>query len=128
MKLLFDTHLLIWAARSPKRLPPEARKQMDDPDNELVFSAANIWEVAIKGSLGRADFEFDPRVVRRNLLDNGYLELPIDSEHAAAVRDLPPIHRDPFDRVLVAQSIVEGIALLTHDPIVARYGGLVRAV
>ena len=128
MKLLFDTHLLIWAVRSPKRLSADARRQIDDPDNELVFSAANIWEVAIKSSLGRADFQFDARVLRRNLLDNGYLELSIDSEHAAAVGDLPPIHRDPLDRILIAQSAVEGIALLTHDPVVARYGGLVRAV
>ncbi len=128
MKLLLDTHLLLWAARSAKRLPPGARELIDDADNELAFSAANIWEVAIKGSLGRTDFHFDPRVLRRNLLDNGYIELSIASEHAAAVGDLPPIHRDPFDRILVAQSVVEGIALLTHDPIVARYGGLVRAV
>ena len=128
MKLLLDTHLLLWVAEPSKRLSADTRELIDDPDNEPVFSAASIWEVAIKGSLGRKEFRADPRLLRRSLLDNGYPELLIDSKHAAAVGDLPPIHRDPFDRILVAQSIVEGIVLLTHDPIVAQYGGLVRAV
>jgi PIN domain nuclease of toxin-antitoxin system len=128
MKLLLDTHLLLWAAEPAKRLSAIARKLIDDKDNEPVFSTASIWEVAIKGGLGRKDFRADPRLLRRRLLDSGYLELLIDSEHAATVGELPPIHRDPFDRILIAQSVVEGIALLTHDPIVARYAGLIRAV
>jgi PIN domain nuclease of toxin-antitoxin system len=93
-----------------------------------MFSAASLWEVAIKRGLGRSDFRVDPRLLRRGLLDNGYSELPITSEHAVAVDGLPPIHKDPFDRMLVAQAMVEGVALLTADPLVAQYPGPVRRV
>jgi PIN domain nuclease of toxin-antitoxin system len=109
-------------------LPNAAYLLVDDPDNELFFSVASIWEVAIKRGLGRPDFQVDPRVLRRGLLENGYGELPITSDHAVAVDLLPPIHKDPFDRILVAQAVVEAITLLTSDPIVARYPGPVRAV
>ena len=128
MKLLLDTHLLLWAAGQPKRLPAAARKLLSDADNELVFSAASLWEIAIKRGLGRDDFVVDARVLRRGLLDNGYAELPIRSEHAVAIDSLPPIHKDPFDRLLVAQATIEGITLLTADPMVARYPGPVRKV
>jgi PIN domain nuclease of toxin-antitoxin system len=128
LKLLLDTHLLLWAAGQPKRLSAEARRLIEDPENELLFSAASIWEVAIKSGLGREDFEADARVFRRELIDNGYVELVIRSEHAAATADLPPIHKDPFDRLLIAQSLVEGITLLTADPLVARYPQPVRRV
>ena len=128
MKLLLDTHLLLWAAGQPERIPTGARTLLDDPRNELLFSAASLWEVAIKRGLGRADFRADPRLLRRGLLDNGYGELPITSEHAVAADGLPAIHKDPFDRILVAQSIVEGIALLTADPVVAQYTGPIRKV
>jgi len=128
LKLLLDTHLLLWAAGQPERLSPAARTLLEDPLNELLFSAASLWEVAIKRSLGRPDFQVDPRLLRRGLLDNGYGELPVMSEHAVAVEGLPLIHKDPFDRILIAQSIVEGIALVTTDPLVARYNGTVRKV
>ena len=128
MKLLLDTHLLLWAAGSPDRLPAEARHLLADPQNELLFSAASMWEIVIKQSLGREDFQADARVLRRGLLDNGYAELMITSEHAVAIASLPPIHKDPFDRVLVAQSMVEGITLLTADSRVAQYPGPVRRV
>ena len=128
MKLLLDTHLLLWAAGEPEQLPVAALALLNDPRNELLFSAASLWEVAIKRGLGRPDFRVDPRLLRRGLLDNGYSELPITSEHAVAVDGLPPIHKDPFDRILVAQSIVEGIALLTADPLVAQYAGPIRKV
>jgi PIN domain nuclease of toxin-antitoxin system len=128
LKLLLDTHLLLWAAGQPEQLSATARSLLDDPGNELLFSAASIWEVAIKRGLGRADFVVDPRLLRRGLLDNGYDELPITSEHAVAIDGLPAIHRDPFDRLLIAQSIVEGIALLTTDPLVAQYSGPIRKV
>ncbi|HYA18604.1 MAG TPA: type II toxin-antitoxin system VapC family toxin [Bryobacteraceae bacterium] len=128
MKLLLDTHLLLWAAGQPKRLPAEARRLIEDPGNEPLFSPASIWEVALKSALGREDFQADARILRRGLLDNGYSELPVLSEHAAATADLPPIHKDPFDRLLIAQSLVEGIALLTADPLVARYSRSVRKV
>jgi len=128
MKLLLDTHLLLWAAGQPDRMPREARALIDAPENELFFSAASIWEVAIKRGLGREDFKADARLLRRGLLDNGYGELPVASEHAVAIEGLPPIHKDPFDRILVAQALVEGITLLTIDPLVAQYPGPVRAV
>jgi PIN domain nuclease of toxin-antitoxin system len=128
VKLLLDTHLLLWAAGQPEQLSTAARELLDDPQNELMFSAASLWEVAIKRGLGRSDFRVDPRILRRGLLDNGYSELPITSEHAVAVDGLPPIHKDPFDRILLAQAIVEGIALLTADPLLAQYLGPVRSV
>ena len=128
MKLLLDTHILLWAAGEPDRLPAEARELIADEDNELLFSAASLWEVAIKSGLGRADFVVDARLLRRGLLDNGYGELPVASEHAVAIDGLPPIHRDPFDRLLVAQAMVEGVTLLTVDELVAQYPGPVRKV
>lgn len=128
MKLLLDTHLLLWAAGQPDQLSAGAHSLIGDPQNELLFSSASLWEVAIKRGLGRSDFRIDPRLLRRGLLDNGYSELPITSEHAVAVDGLPPIHKDPFDRILVAQAIVEGIVLLTVDPWVAQYPGPVRSV
>ena len=128
MKLLLDTQLLLWAAGEPKKLSAKARRLITDTENELMFSAASVWEVAIKRALGRADFQVDTRLFRRGLLDNGYVELPIFSAHAVAVESLPPIHKDPFDRLLVAQSLVEGIVLLTSDATVAQYGGSIRLV
>ena len=128
MKLLLDTHLLLWAAGSPDRLPAAARSLLEDPQNEPIFSSASLWEVAIKHGLGRADFRVDARLLRRGLLDNGYGELPITSEHAVALDSLPSIHKDPFDRILIAQSMVEGITLLTADPLVARYPAPIRMV
>ncbi len=128
MKLLLDTHLLLWAAGQPDRLSADAHSLIEDIDNELLFSAASLWEVAIKRGLGREDFQADARLLRRGLLDNGYRELPIVSDHVVAIESLPPIHRDPFDRVLVAQATVEGITLLTLDPVVAQYPGPVRKV
>jgi len=128
LKLLLDTQLLLWAAGQPERLPVGARTAIDDARNQLMFSAASLWEIAIKSGLGRTDFRADARLLRRGLLDNGYDELAITSEHAVAITSLPPIHKDPFDRLLVAQSAVEGILLLTADPIVAQYPGPVRKV
>jgi PIN domain nuclease of toxin-antitoxin system len=128
MKLLLDTHLLLWAAGEPRRLSKQARSLIDDPDNELLFSAASLWEVAIKRGLGRKDFKVDTRLLRRGLLDNGYSELPIISDHVVATESLPPIHKDPFDRVLVAQATVEGITLLTVDSLVSQYPGPIRTV
>jgi len=128
MKLLIDTHLLLWAAQGVEHLPMGARTVMGEPENELFFSVASLWEIVIKCGLCREDFKVDPRVLRRSLLDNGYRELPILSEHAVAVATLPPIHRDPFDRLLVAQAIVEGITLLTADIQVAKYPGPVQRV
>ena len=128
MKLLLDTHVLLWAAGEPRRLSKQARALIDNPDNELLFSAASLWEVAIKRGLGREDFKVDARLLRRGLLDNEYRELPIISDHVVATESLPLIHRDPFDRILVAQATVEGITLLTIDSLVSQYPGPIRTV
>lgn len=126
MKLLIDTHLLLLAASEPDRLPLAALAEIENTANELVFSAASLWEVAIKTGLGRADFTVDPRLLRRGLLDNGYQELAVTGEHAVGVAALPPIHKDPFDRILVSQAMVEEITLITVDELVARYPAPVR--
>jgi len=126
VKLLLDTHLLIWAADSIERVTVGARALMADQDNELLFSVASIWEVAIKRGLNRPDFQVDARMLRRGLIDNGYCELPILSEHVVAIDALPLIHKDPFDRLLIAQAMVEGITLLTDDATLTQYSGPVR--
>jgi PIN domain nuclease of toxin-antitoxin system len=128
VKILLDTHLLLRAAGTPERLSGSTRALIEDPENEPMFSAASLWEVAIKSGLGRDDFRADPRLLRRGLLDNGYVELPVTGEHAVATTQLPALHRDPFDRILVAQASVEGILLLTADPGVAEYPGPIRRV
>jgi PIN domain nuclease of toxin-antitoxin system len=128
VRLLLDTHLLLWASVRPDLLPRATRLALDDTENALFFSVVSVWEIAIKRGLGRSDFKLDPAVLRRGLLENSYGELTITGDHAVAVSLLPPIHRDPFDRILVAQATVEAITLLTSDPIVARYPGPVRAV
>lgn len=128
MKFLLDTRLLLWAAERLELLPDAARTLMDDGSNELLFSAASLWEVAIKQGLGQADFEVEPRALRRGLLDGGYGELAVTSAHAVAIASLPPIHKDPFDRLLIAQAMVEGITLLTSDRVVAQYPGPVQQV
>lgn len=128
MKLLLDTHLLLWAASMPGRLSKVAKKLIDDRDNALHFSAASIWEIAIKRSLGRSDFAVDPRLLRRGLLDNGYLEMAVTSEHAIVVDSLPMLHKDPFDRILIAQSMMEGALLLTSDSQISHYEGPIRLV
>ena len=128
MKLLLDTQLLLWAAGQPERLSAAARRQIKNPKNELLFSAASLWEIAIKNSLGREDFRVEPRLLRRGLLDNDYTELPVTSQHAVNIDGLPPLHKDPFDRMLLAQALTEGITLLTSDAQLARYRGPVRKV
>ena len=128
MKLLLDTHLLLWAAGMPERLPVQARVLIERPETEPIVSAASLWEIAIKSGLGRTDFSVDPRLLRRGLRENGYAELDVTGTHATAVDLLPPIHKDPFDRILVAQAQIEGLVLLTTDEVVARYPGPIRAV
>ena len=128
MIYLLDTRLILWAAGQPERLSKTARAIIEDESSGLMFSAAVLWEVTIKASLGRDDFVVDPRLLRRGLLENGYIELPIASDHAVAVIDLPAHHTDPFDRIQVAQARVEGLVFLTADPVVARYGAPVELV
>ena len=128
MNLLLDTHLLLWAAGASARLSPAARKLIEDPAHTLWFSAASLWEITIKSNLGRDDFQADPALLRRGLIENGYHELPITCEHVIAVGRLPDLHRDPFDRVLIAQAELEGLLLLTADERVAAYRGPIRHV
>jgi len=128
MRLLLDTHLLLWAAGQPQRLSKGARRLLDDTENVLIFSAASLWEIAIKQQIGRPDFQVDARLLRRGLLDNGYSELVVTSMHAVTLDTLPALHKDPFDRMLIAQARVEGITLLTADAQVAKYRGSIRKV
>lgn len=123
MKYLLDTQLLLWAAQGSSRLSSKARKLIEDDDNTLVFSAASLWEIAIKAGLGREDFVVDPGEVRRGLLDNGYQELPVTAAHAVALMDLPSGHKDPFDRMLLAQAIHERFTLATADAVLGGYDG-----
>jgi len=128
VRLLLDTHVLLWAAAEPQRLSSNALSLLASADNDLVYSAASLWEAAIKSSLGRPDFTVQPQVLRRRLLEAGYEELAITGEHALLTASLPLLHRDPFDRLLVAQATVEGITLLTADEQVARYPGPIRRI
>lgn len=128
MRLLLDTHVLLWAASDSPRLPMAARHLINSAENSLWFSAASVWEVAIKSGLGRNDFTVDPRMLHQALLQNDYNELAITGAHAAAVDLLPPTHNDPFDRILVAQAQIESLTLLTADEVVARYQGNIRLV
>jgi len=121
VRLLLDTQILLWAAGEPERLPEDVRAMLEDDGNVLLFSAASIWEVAIKSSLGRDDFVADAAILRRGLLENGYVEVPVTGEHAVGVRSLPMVHRDPFDRMLAAQAISEGACLVTADERLADY-------
>ncbi|MBK8458036.1 MAG: type II toxin-antitoxin system VapC family toxin [Phyllobacteriaceae bacterium] len=128
MNLLLDTHLLLWVAYEPRKLTRAAEDLLGEPDNILFFSAASLWEVAIKAALGRSDFTVEPAPLRAGLLSNGYRELAIESRHVLALRRLPPIHADPFDRMLLAQAGEGGLTLITADRVVASYGGAVRLV
>jgi PIN domain nuclease of toxin-antitoxin system len=128
MNYLLDTHLLIWVVTEDRKLPAVVLDLVNAPENTLFFSVLSLWEITIKRGLNRKDFLYDARVVRRALLDNGYEEISILSQHVVAVDALPPIHKDPFDRLLVAQATVEGITLLTADTTMAQYPGPVQWV
>ena len=128
MKLLFDTHLLLWTVSASRKLPPAARELLENTENELWFSVVNVWEVAIKVALGRDSEMVPPSLFRGTLLQSKYQELPILSTHALATELLPQLHSDPFDRMLLAQASVEGMLLVTSDARLSRYPGPVRLV
>jgi len=128
VRLLLDTHLLLWAVASSDRLSRETRSLIEDPRNDVQYSAASVWEIAIKSALRRRDFHVDLSILASALSEIGFSELAVTTEHAIGVTQLPPIHRDPFDRLLVAQCIVEPLVLLTNDAVLARYGPAVRVV
>ena len=128
MRLLLDTHLLLWALAEPDRLDATTKAVLEDASNEVLFSAASVWEIAIKAGLGRSDFAFDPRQISRAALDTGFVELPVRSEAAALVSKLQPHHRDPFDRLLIAQAMNEPVRFYTADPLLPPYSELVTLV
>ena len=128
MNCLLDTHLLLWAASEPEKLSAKALQWIESPENDLYFSSASFWEIAIKNQLGRADFKLDARLLKRGLLDNGYVELSINTQHSLHINLLPTIHKDPFDRMLIAQATIEGMVLLTADATVAQYAGSIQNV
>jgi len=126
VKLLLDTHLLVWAMGEPSRLGPALRELLEDPQHTLWFSVVSLWELVIKAGLGREGFQVQPSLLRRTLLNGGFVELPIEAAHVLAVAQLPPLHRDPFDRLLLAQAEREELLLITADALVARYPGPMR--
>ncbi|HEY3927923.1 MAG TPA: type II toxin-antitoxin system VapC family toxin [Candidatus Koribacter sp.] len=129
MKFLLDSHLLVWTVSDAKRIPPAGRALISNSANELFFSAASIWELAIKTGLGRIGFmKMDVTLLRRTLLENDYKELPVTADHGIEVASLPLLHKDPFDRLLVAQARVEGMTLLTVDRAIAKYPAAIRAL
>ena len=128
MRFLLDTHFLVWIPIDDRHLSSAARELLADPANEFVFSAVNLWEMALKRIRQVNDFPYDPRAIRKRMIASGYEELPMTGEHALHVDTLPPIHKDPFDRLLIAQAMVEGITLLTADETIARYPGPIRKV
>ena len=128
MRLLLDTHVLLWAVGMSARLSTATRQMLETPDNEVYYSAANLWEIAIKSRLRRTDFQVDPEPLLAALPAMDFTELPITACHAAAVARLPPLHRDPFDRLLIAQSQVEPMILLTNDELLVQYGASVRLI
>ena len=119
MKFLLDTQLLIWTAAGS--IPLKAKQYIDNNTYILYFSTASIWEIVIKSSQNRKDFIIDPFILYDNLLIDGYIELPITGRHTLGVKNLPMHHKDPFDRIILAQSIVENITLLTSDKIMTKY-------
>lgn len=128
MKLLLDTHIALWALVDSPRLPAKARELILSPTNSVMVSAASVWEIAIKHSLGRGDMPISGQEALDYFQQAGYELLSIMPEHAAAVENLPLYHQDPFDRLLVSQALLEPLRLLTHDTNVARYSDTVIVV
>ena len=128
MRLLLDTHFLLWSMAASRRLSAEVREVLTDPENDVFYSAASIWEIAIKSALRRRDFRVDlPRLLRA-LPRAGFAELPVSAAHAARVASLPALHKDPFDRLLVAQALVEPLVLFTNDAQLGRYAAQGRVI
>ncbi len=125
MRFLLDTHLLLWALIDPERLSTATRDAIEDPGNDVLFSTASIWEVAIKTRLGRSDFAVRAETIAKEALARGFAELLIRWQSASIVSDLPMHHRDPFDRILLAQAITEPVHLYTVDRKLTPYSSLV---
>jgi PIN domain nuclease of toxin-antitoxin system len=128
VRLLIDTHLLIWAVSEPRKLPSRVRALLEDGANEILFSTCSAWELAVKASTGRPNFEGSPSEIVAGGFEAGFVELPIKMQAALKIAELPPHHRDPFDRLLVAQAMTETIQLLTVDRKLAVYSELVTVI
>ncbi len=128
MKILLDSHLLVWLVGASDRLPSSAREIIEAPDNEIFFSSASIWELSIKYASGKIGLKLPPRMLYRVLVESDFKELAVTALHALDVDSLQPIHKDPFDRILIAQSMSEGMLLLTSDETIAMYNGPIRLV
>ncbi len=128
MQLLLDTHILLWAVADSQRLPVAVREVLEDPANDVFFSAASIWEIAIKTSLGRPDFRIRPEVVAGAAMAAQFQALPVDHTAAGLVADLPPLHQDPFDRLLIAQAMAAPMRFYTADRKLPPYSDLVTLV
>jgi PIN domain nuclease of toxin-antitoxin system len=128
MRLLLDTHLLLWALAEPDRLDATTKAVLENASNEVLFSAASVWEITSKTGLGRSNFAFAPQQILRAALDTGFVELPVRSDAAVLVAKLPPHHRDPFDRLLIAQAMSEPVRFYTADPLLPPYSKLVTLV
>lgn len=126
MKFLLDTHLLIWGLIDTKRISARTQRLLEDEANDLYFSVVSLWEIGVKRALNRSEFNIEPQLLRAELLSKGYIELPVSAEHALAVQQLPPIHKDPFDRLLLCQTLVEDLTLLTKDAWILKYPFSVR--
>ena len=128
MRLLLDTHVLLWAVAASRRLPKSARALIQDQENEVFYSAASVWEVSIKAGFRRSDFEIDVEQFHASLPQAGFSEMPVRAAHAVAVSKLPELHSDPFDRMLVAQALLEPLVLVTNDELLAKYPAPVRMI
>ena len=122
MKVLLDTQIALWALTDSPRLSAKARERILDPENMVFFSAASVWEIAIKHRLARADMPVSGADAAKLFREAGYIELPVTALHAAATEDLSAHHADPFDRILIAQARCEPLRLLTHDRHLLAYG------
>jgi len=125
MRILLDTDVLLWALIEPKRLSRDVRTAIEDERNDVLFSAASIWEIAIKSTLKKRGFRFTAEQIVTAAATSGFAELPIRATAAARVAELPPLHRNPFDRILIAQAMVEPAHFYTADAILKEYFELV---
>ena len=128
MVLLLDTHVLLWTLGAPERLPQDIVAQIESRETTVYFSAASIWEIATKTALGKVDFQYSPEDIAQAAKDTGFVELPVSAAHAAKVGRLPLHHRDPFDRLLIAQILLLPAQLITADSALPPYSELVRLV
>ena len=127
-RFLVDTQLLLWNVYGSRKLPARVARLFRDGRHQFFYSAASLWEIAIKAARGREDFVADTAAIRDALEANGFHELPVVAQHAVQLSSLPPIHADPFDRMLVAQAIIEPMTLITSDERLAAYPATIEVV